>query len=167
MKLFEQLVLKDSIEIKTTPQIIWNFFKNLERNYKAWHPEDHVLFKWTKGNPMESGSRWFAEEVVHGKVFKLGGTIGEVIPNKKIVFKYSLPISLVAPKFEWLIESKNSTTVFTAMSYLRAGELFYKIARKEMDRKVFMHNKHVKEEGENLKRILEKRERSQPCKTQM
>ena len=27
-----------------------------EKNYKAWHPKDHVEFKWTKGKPMESGS---------------------------------------------------------------------------------------------------------------
>ena len=92
------MILKDSIEIKTTPDRIWAFFANLEKNYKSWHPEDHVIFKWTKGNPMESGSSWYAEEVVHGKVFKLKGTIGEVIPNRKIVFKYSFPISLAAPR---------------------------------------------------------------------
>ena len=149
------MLLKDTIEIATTPEKIWEFFTHLEQNYKAWHPEDHVLFKWTKGQPMESKSHWYAEEVVHGKVFKLRGTIGEVIPNRKIVFNYSLPISLVAPKFEWLIEPKGSTTVFTAISYLRAGEFFYKIARKEMERKIPMHNKHVRTEGENLKKILE------------
>ena len=155
MKLLETLLLKDSIEIITTPEKIWDFFINLEQNYKAWHPEDHIVFKWTKGKPMESGSGWYAEEVVHGKVFKFKGTIGDVIKNRKIVFKYSFPISLVSPKFEWLIEPKGSTAVFTSMSYLRAGNLFYKIARKEMELKIPMHNKHVKEEGENLKRILE------------
>jgi hypothetical protein len=40
MPLFKQLVLKDSIEIKTTPEKIWEFFTNLEQNYKTWHPED-------------------------------------------------------------------------------------------------------------------------------
>jgi len=155
MKLFEPLVLTDSIEIKTKPETIWDFFINLEKNYKVWHPEDHVLFKWTRGKPMETGSLWYAEEVVHGKVFKLKGTIGEVIENRKIVFNYSFPISLAAPKFEWLLEPQNSTTIFTARSYLRAGEFYFKIARKEMERKIPMHNKHVREEGENLKRILE------------
>ena len=156
MSLFKQLVLKNSIEIKTTPEKIWEFFTNLEKNYKAWHPKDHILFKWTKGKPMESGSKWYAEEVVKGKMFKLNGNIGEVIPNKKIVFKYSFPISLVAPKFEWLIEPKGSNSIFTAISYLRAGNLLYKLSKKEMETKIEMHNKHVKEEGENLKMILEK-----------
>lgn len=152
---FNQMKLKNSIEINTTPEKIREFFTNLESNYKAWHPEDHVVFKWTKGKPMESGSGWYGEEIVKGKVFKLKGTIGEVIPNRKIVFKYSFPISLVAPKFEWLIESKGSTTFFTAISYLRAGEIFLKYFKKEMETKLEMHDKHVKEEGENLKKILE------------
>ncbi len=47
MKLFKPLILTDSIEIKTTPEKIWEFFSNLEKNYKAWHPKDHILFKWT------------------------------------------------------------------------------------------------------------------------
>jgi len=155
MKLFEQWVLKDSIEINTTPEKIWGFFTDLETNYKAWHPEDHVLFRWTKGKPMESGSNWYAEEIVHGKVFKLRGTVGEVIPNRKIVFKYSLPISLVAPGFEWLIEPKGADSVFTANSYLRAGNFIRILSKKEMDMKLEMTLKHTKEEGENLKKLLE------------
>ena len=104
---------------------------------------------------MESGSNWYGEEIVRGKVFKLKGVIGEVIRNRKIVFKYSFPISLVAPKFEWLIEPKGLNSVFTAKSYLRAGDLFYKLSKKEMETKIEMHNQHVKEECENLKKILE------------
>jgi uncharacterized protein YndB with AHSA1/START domain len=155
MSLFSQIVLSDSIEIKTTPEKIWEFFTNLEKNYSTWHPQDHILFKWTKGIPMESGSNWYGEEVVRGKVFKLRGTIGEVIQNRKIVFKYSFPVSLVAPGFEWLVDPKGQNSVFTAKSYLRAGDLFYKLSKKEMEAKIGMHNKHVGEEGENLKRILE------------
>jgi len=155
MKLFKPIILSDSIEIKTTPEKIWEFFTNLERNYKAWHPKDHIVFKWTKGKPMESGSSWYGEEVVRGKVFKLKGTIGEVIPNRKIVFKYSFPISLVAPWFEWSIEPKSSTSVFTARSYLRAGEFYLRYFKKEMEFKLEIHHQHVKEEGENLKKILE------------
>ncbi|MBC8388466.1 MAG: hypothetical protein H8E13_10525 [Actinobacteria bacterium] len=92
------------------------------------------------------------------KIFKLKGTIGEVIPNRKIVLKYSFPISLVAPRIEWLIEPKGPNSVFTAKSYLRAGDLFckFKLSKKEMETKIEMHNKHVREEGENLKKILEK-----------
>lgn len=155
MSLFSQLVLSDSVEIRATPEKIWEFFVNLEKNYKAWHPKDHILFKWTKGKPMETGSGWYGEEIVRGKVFKLKGTVGEVIPERKIVFRNSFPISLVSPRYEWTVEPKGSNSIFTAKSYMRAGNLLYKLSRKEMEDKISMHNQHVREEGENLKKILE------------
>lgn len=158
MRLFEQLVLKDSIEIRTKPEIIWDFFTNLERNYKAWHPEDHILFKWIKGKPMESGSIWYGEEILKGKLKKLKGTIAEVIPNKKIVFKFSFPISILSPGFEWHVEPKNSGSVFTAIGYMRCFELFRSIAKNHVDTGIEAGKKHVKEEGENLKKLLEKKD---------
>jgi len=94
---------------------------------------------------------------VHGHLFKLKGIIGEVIPFNKIVFKYSFPISMVSPKFEWKIEPKDSKSIFTAISYLNAGDLFYKMAKKEMDWKLEATKRHTKEEGENLKNDTGKR----------
>lgn len=51
----------------------------------------------------------------------------EVVPNRKIVFNYFFPISLVAPKFEWLIEPEGPNSVFTTISYLRAGNFLRKL----------------------------------------
>ena len=155
MKLFKPWVLEHSVEINATPAKIWEFFTNLETNYTAWHPEDHIVFRWTRGKPMEPGSGWYGEEMVLGKLFKLKGTVGEVIPERKIFFKYSFPMSLVAPGFEWLIEPKGAGSVFTARGYMKAGDLLLKLSRKEIETKLEMHNKHVKEEGENLKKLLE------------
>jgi hypothetical protein len=84
MGLFSQWELKDSIEIKATPEKIWDFFVDLEKNYKSWHPEDHVVFEWTKGKPMELGSHFYAEEIMGGKVVKIKGFACEVVPNRKI-----------------------------------------------------------------------------------
>jgi len=160
MALFKPFVLKDSIEIKTSPEKIWEFFVNLEQNYKAWHPEDHIIFKWTKGAPMEVGSTFYAEEYAMGKVKAGKGTIDEVIPNRKIVFKYPFPVSLVSPGFEWHIEPKGSTSVFTAISYVRAERIMRILIKfseyKNMETLIEVGKKHVKEEGENLKKILEK-----------
>jgi uncharacterized protein YndB with AHSA1/START domain len=154
MALFNQRAIRDSIEIRTTPEKIWEFFYDLEQNYTSWHPE-HVVFKWTEGAPIESGSAWYAEEFSMGKLKKLKGTIGEVIPNRKIVFKNVFPASLVSPRFEWNIEPKSSNSVFTAINYLRAEGLYRRIARKTMETAIEASKKHMKEEGENLKRILE------------
>ena len=104
---------------------------------------------------MEQGTKWYAEEMVHGHLFKLKGKIGEVIPYRKIVFKYSFPVSLVSPSFEWRIDPIESGSRFTAISYLNAGDFFHKLSKKEMDWKLEATKKHTKEEGEYLKKILE------------
>ena len=155
MSLFKGLVLRDSIEIRTAPKRIWEFFTNLEQNYKTWHPEDHVLFTWTKGRPMGTGSSWYGEEVLGGDLKKLKGTIGEVVPNRRIVFKYAFPLSLVSPGFEWLIEPKGSHSVFTAIGYVRCIGFYRLIAKEHVDASIEVGKKHIREEGENLKKILE------------
>lgn len=155
MSLFSQLVLRDSIEIRTTPEEIWEFFIHLEENYKIWHPEDHILFKWTKGSPMESGSSCYGEEILGGELKRLKATIGEVVPNRKIVFRYTFPLSLVSPGFEWLIEPKGSHSIFTALGYVRCMRFYRFIARKHVDTSMKVGKKHIREEGENLRRILE------------
>ncbi|UCH15603.1 MAG: SRPBCC family protein [Bacteroidales bacterium] len=155
MKLFEPLVLRDSVEIDTTPENIWKFFKDLEINYKIWHPEDHILFRCTKGQVLEKGSTFYAEQYVMGKVQKYKGTFIEIVPNRKIVFKFSFPVSIITPRIEWLIEPKGSVTVFTAITYMRLGKLYQKLFKKSMGTLVEAHDKHVGEEGENLKKIME------------
>ena len=157
MPLFKHLLLKDSIEINTTPEKIWEFFKNLDKNYTTWHPKDHITFKWTKGKPLEEGSTCYAEQYAVGKVTKYNATLAEIIPNRKIVFKWSYPVSLMSPKVEWLIEPKNSHSIFTAITHMRAGHLWKKLFKKSMKNVISAHDKHMAEEGENLKRLMEKK----------
>ena len=157
MSLFKQFVMEDSTEIKTTPEKIWEFFINLDKNYKSWHPEDHIVFKWTKGKPMETSSHYYGEEIMNEKVKKFKGIIGEVIPYRKIVFKFTFPVTLVSPYFEWQIEPRGSNSVFTAITIVRCERFYRKIMRKKgWDELIQTGKKHVREEGENLKKILEK-----------
>ena len=62
MGLFKQFIIKSSLEINTTPMDVWNFFYQLESNYKKWHPTDYNNFRWTKGNSLEIGSMFDSEE---------------------------------------------------------------------------------------------------------
>ena len=155
MSLFKPLILSHSIEIKTTPEKIWDFFKNIELNYTTWHSEDHVKFHWTKGEPLEEGSTIYSEQYVMGKITKYKGMVAESIPNRKITFKFFYPVSMISPKIEWLMQPKDTNTVFTAITYIRAGHLYKKLFKKGMKNIIEAHDKHVAEEGENLKIILE------------
>jgi uncharacterized protein YndB with AHSA1/START domain len=155
MESSEPSALRHSIEIETTPEKIWEFFINLDKNYTTWHPEDHILFKWTKGEPLREGTSFYAEQYVKGKKTKYKGTCAEIVPNRKIVFEFAFPISIVSPKVEWQIEPKGPNTVFTAITYMRIGRLFLKLFKKHMQKAKEQHDKHVGAEGENLKKILE------------
>ena len=153
MALFERMVLKDTVEINTTPEKIWEFFVNMDKNYKAWHPEDHIVFRWTKGRPMEEGSTIYAEEVVGGKLLKGKVTCVDVVPNRKFALKPPFPRSLFC-KYEYLIEPRGKKTAFTAITHLK----YPGFARKHIQSLIEVGEKHVREEGENLKKILERNE---------
>lgn len=154
MPLCKRLLLKHSIDITTTPEKIWEFLKN-EKNYTIWHPKDHIVIKWLKGKPFEVESTFYSEQYVFGKVQKYNGYIKESIPNRKVVFGFKYPVSLISPEIIWLIEPKGKQTTFTAISIIRAGYLLKKLFKKSMNNLIQEHNRHVGEEGENLKKLLE------------
>ena len=151
MAFLKRIVLKDTVEINTTPEKIWDFWANMDKNYKAWHPEDHILFRWTKGRPMEEGSTIYAEEVVGGQLLKGKVTCVGVVPNRKFALKLPFPRSLFC-KYEYLIEPRGENTAFTAYTYLK----YPGFAQKRIDSVIEVGEKHVREEGGNLKRILER-----------
>ena len=161
MKLLENIVLTESIEINTTPEKIFGFFLQIvdDASYQAWHPEDHVAFRLIKGEPCQQGSVVYAEEYIHGKLHKLKFLVKEVVPNRKIEF---VPVSrllrIYFPRNTFLIEPRDGSCVFTASSVLRVGRLVKLLARNKLEQGLSSVRKHMKEEGENLKRILEKSE---------
>ena len=158
MALLEDVILTDSIEIKTTPEKIFNFFANLvdDESYRAWHPDDHVVLRWIEGQPWDEGSVVYAEEYIHGKLHKLKFVVTKVIPNREIEYA---PVSWLLrryfPKNTFSVEQKEGTCVFTATGTYRIGWLVKTFAKKRLERGLSSVKKHMKEEGENLKRILE------------
>ena len=63
MALFEQIVLEDTVEINTTPEKIWEFWAKMDKHYKAWHPEDHILFQWTKENQWKTVQKYMLKKL--------------------------------------------------------------------------------------------------------
>ena len=99
---------------------------------------------------MEEGSRIYAEETVGGKLIKGKATFVNVVPNRNFGLKPPFPNSLFL-KYEYVIEPRGANTAFTAYTYLK----YPGFARKRIQSAIEVGNKHVREEGENLKRILE------------
>ena len=158
MKLLEEITLENSIEIRTTPEKIFNFFYNLvdDESYRAWHPEDHVTLRWLKGKPWEEGSIVYAEEYFHGKLHKIKFEIIKVVPNRLIEFAPALRLlRIYFPKNSFIIEPKSETTIFTATLSFKVGWIVKTFFKNKLEEGISLSKKHIKEEGENLKKILE------------
>ncbi len=149
------IILKESIKIKATPQRV--FAAVLERlrdkeGYLAWHP-DHVDLRWIKGEPLKKDSIIYAEEYLYGSLQKLKFKIVKSVPDREIVYKPLFPVSLFAPQNRWLFQPKGENAcILTAVGRLRGGPLYKKLASKRLKALA----RHMREEGENLKKALER-----------
>jgi len=152
------IYLKDSIEVKATPERIFEWlvqrFKDKE-SYQAWHPE-HVDIRWIKGEPLQQGSTVYAEEYLHDDLHKLKFRITKIVPNRVIEYRSLFPLSILSTGNTFLIEPKgeNSCT-FTAKGGLRIPRWLFKKLHQKHKNKIEATEQHMKEEGENLKKALE------------
>ncbi|MFX1282345.1 MAG: SRPBCC family protein [Promethearchaeota archaeon] len=147
------ITLEDSIEIQTTPEKVFaaliRVFSSQEY-FKKWH-HDHIKCSWIKGESFEVGSILYVEEYLHGKLGKMKFLGTNVEINKKIEYKLLFPTSIICPKGSFIIEPKEGSSIFTATLYFRFGRFFQKFAKSRVE----AITKHMKVEGENLKKILE------------
>ena len=67
------------------------------------------------------------------------------------------PLSFMCPKLEWNIEKKGEDTYFIAQTHYVFGKIFLTLKKKTVDEILFLTQKHMDEEGENLKNILERK----------
>jgi len=147
------ITLKDSIEIRTAPERVFSGLIKVfssEEYFKRWH-KDHVKCQWRKGKPFEIGSVLYVEEHLHGKVHRMKFLGTRVEPNRKIEYRLLFPTSIICPRGSFVMEPKGESCIFTATLSFRLGWVFSIFARG----RVVAIRKHMKEEGENLKKLLE------------
>lgn len=154
-KIQKRMTLAHEVNINASPQKIWEFLINIEKNYKAWHPGDHILFHWTKGAPFEKGSTFYAEQNMVGEKVKYKGVITECISGEKITMKFSFPLSLITEKIEMIVEDHDSYSTFKHITYMKFKFLSRTIFKKQNLRMLNDMDAHVRTEGENMKNILE------------
>lgn len=146
--------LKDSVLINRPPEVVFEWFAHFAENYRDWH-KDHVLGKWVKGKNFEKGSVLYAEEYLGGKLEKLSFEITNCVRNELIEYKMLFPESIICSGGSFSIKHSNSGSVFTATLSFRFGGLLSKVAGKRVE----AIRMHMKEEGENLKVLLEEGEK--------
>jgi hypothetical protein len=67
MPFFDDVVLKESIEIKTTPENLFTYLTSIvdDASFKTLN-SDNISFRWLQGDPWSVGSIAFAEKYLHG-----------------------------------------------------------------------------------------------------
>ncbi len=158
MQILEDIFVSESIEVRTTPNKVFDFLCNIvdDDSFRAWHPQDHVTFRWLKGLPWQEGSIAYSEEYLHGKLQKAKIIVTKVVPNRKIIYvPLSHYIRKFVPEMGFHIEPKGKYCVFTATSHGRFPRLIKILLKKKYDKNLASVIKHIKEEGENLKKTLE------------
>lgn len=145
------MILKDSTRIGTTPNAIFGFFEEMERNYVAWHP-DHLLFRWVSGRGVNQGTVFYFEERIGGKLLKKKVVFTRIVPGQHIEFTPTFwLLKLFLPRLLFRIVEEPEGCLFTAELHLRMGPLAARLNKRELD----AVRLHMHEEGENLKRLLE------------
>ena len=158
MKLMEDVFINDSIEINTTPEKIFKFLENLkdDKSYCAWHPKDHKSMKWIEGEPWKEGSIVYAEEYLNNELHKLKFTIIKYSANKEIVYvPTSRFLRRYVPRLSFLVEKIGEKCVFKASMHYRSPLLLRLFAKRHLKKDLNSVKKHMKEEGENIKYVLE------------
>lgn len=144
---------EDSIFIKATCEEVYHFFEKMEENYLKWHPE-HLRFEWRKGRDLKEGNVFYFEEEIGGQLLKKETHFTDIIPNRYIEFKMvNWFYRWFIPKMTFVFTPEKEGCVFTGQVFLRGiGPLGKWAHRKEFA----AVRQHMKEEGENLKQIIER-----------
>jgi hypothetical protein len=115
-----------------------------------------VDLRWIKGEPLQEGSVVYAEEYLHGELHKLKFRIVKVVPNRLIEYRILFPISLLSPANSFVIEPKGEDRcVFTAQGSLRIPRWLFTWMHPKHKGKIEATERHMREEGEHLKRAVE------------
>ncbi len=145
------MTLEDSVEIRTAPDRIFDFFEHMDRNYQSWHP-DHVVFKWVEGSSLKEGAVFYFEEYIAGKLLKKRVRFTRIEADKHIEFAPTFwLLRLFLPRFVFHIDVDGDRCKFAARIRIRIGPLAKRLHQREFD----AVRQHMREEGQNLKRLLE------------
>lgn len=147
-----KMIFEDSIFIMAPAERVYAFFENMEENYLRWHP-DHLCFEWRKGRGLEAGNIFYFEEKIAGQVLKKETRFTRIIPQRHIEFTMvNWFFRWFIPKMTFIMEPQEGGCVFTGQVILRGiGPLGKWLHRQEFA----AVRQHMKEEGENLKKLLE------------
>jgi hypothetical protein len=128
------MILRDTTDIRSTPEAIFQFFRQMEWHYVRWHP-DHRLFRWVTGGTLATGNIFYFEEVIAGKLLKKNVVLTRVDPPAHIEFAPTFWLMrLFLPRLLFRIEvTAPQVCTLVAEIHLRMGPLAARINQRELE----------------------------------
>ena len=145
------ILAETSPVIRAHPEKLFAFFLAMETNYLRWHP-DHVCFRWLEKAELRTGAGFYFEERIGGKLLKKTVTFTRIIPGELIEFApVSKIFALFLPRISFAVS--RGAEGFSVMQeiVIRTGPIGASLNRREFN----AVSEHMRQEGENLKRLLE------------
>lgn len=149
------ILLRDTIEIKASPEQVFAWLAHFPENYLAWHP-DHVACRYLKGASLEVGSVIYTEEFLHGQLHKLKFQVTQVIPMSRVDYRVTAGLGGA-----FIVEPSGEQVRFMAEIYMGSrlsllGWFIDLMLQALLARQIEALKQHMAEEGESLKRLLER-----------
>lgn len=154
------ITLKDSIEIKATPDKLYNWFMDLDKHFTKWHP-NHTKFEKVTGGT-DVGDIIYFEESVGGILYKIKGVITrkeQSENNFRLDFKTMSGLGQIS----FTANATEGGCIFTHIERFGLETpiiggivnflIFNVLARKKANRDIILQD--MKEDNENLKKIIE------------
>ena len=150
---FYDFTFEDEIAIDAPASAGFAFFERMEDNYSRWHP-DHLRFEWRRGHGLGVGNEFHFEETIAGKRQVKTTRIIEVVPERYFAFTMVNPLfRFFLPRLSFGFEPIPQGFTFRAKIHLHGiGPLGRRLNRREFE----AVERHMAEEGRNLKALLEK-----------
>lgn len=142
--------LQDSVYVHAAPEHVWSWLAGLTHHYAQWHP-DHVSAAWVSGEANQVGSVLEAVEYVGGRREKLRFVMTEVAPPTLMEYRIAGAHGLLLAGGAFLIVADGDGSTFTASIRYRFGWVVERL----FTRRAQALRAHMREEGENLKRLVE------------
>ena len=146
--------IKEETIINVPSKDIFSFLVHIDSLYKIWHPKDHVFCKVLSGSLAKVGSRFHFLEMIGGFPLYLTAKITEIRENEYLGYVPAFPFSLLRTGKAYFQIEKISDNESRLIAYVEYGNSFFdKVANFFV--KTASAEKHIREEGENMKKYLE------------
>ncbi len=146
--------LTDRVVIRTTPERVFGWLARMPEEYGRWHP-DHVSCRATGGSLTRPGSVVDCKEYLHGKLHTLRLETRSFREDERLDYAIqglgwgAFSVARVAEGVEFTAEIALGTNIPLV------GWIVDAVLRMLFRGRIAAMRVHMREEGENLKRILE------------